>query len=503
MLLIIHPNYSYSQNDNLDKHLFEINLDSQKYSGEGVDWILKQTDSTQFFLFGEQHGIEGILDFVGDIYLKLNKKHPFKMALEMDEWTINRINTEGIDKITSRYPYSIAFDSDSELEFIKKVKNESEIWGLDQMVTAIHPYQRLVEIAPNETARRLAQGAFLKATLKTGEYLPQSHFKDFEALRKAFGDNVSDEANQILNHLKKSMEIYVAYRSGRSGKISPQVSVEMREAFMKLQFDNYFIKNKNQKVAFKMGGSHTVKGIGPNGVKTLGNYVREKAKKNNSKALIFGLFNYNKDLQFVENTVFKNSDVVLFDCNAYLKTISDSIFNGFSNSNKLLLKGNDAIVLFNDSKYSNKTEVKKHQKTFRNNLIKQVSVGVVSIVLCVSLIVPIILFQFSKKKDNISYSNYGKIITQLFICFILTLAILIIQVKLILGIESNSAILNSWVSIWIYIVLFALVLYILYKTVLFSKSKIKHKLYVIIVSLAFLLLVGFMYYWNIGGMISF
>jgi len=504
LIVISHTNIAFSQNQDSNKFFYEINLNSKEYSGEGLDWILSKNDTTQFFLFGEQHGVKGILDFVGNTYEKLNSKTSFQLALEMDEWTTDKINEEGVHRIASKYPYSIAFDSDNELAMINKVGEKSEIWGMDQMVTAIHPYQRLVELAPNENARRLAQGAFLKATLKMGEYLPESHFEDFETLRKAFGNDISAEVNQILNQLKKSMEIYVTYRLGRKGKISPQVTVEMREQFMKSQFDKYFNKNKEQKVVFKMGGSHTVKGIGPNGVETLGNYVIEVANQNNTNALILGLFNYNTDLEFVESDIFKNSDIVLFDCNEYLKSVPDSILNSFTNSNKLLLNRNDAIVLFNDSEYSNRTIVKSHQKLFRLTLIKQIALGGILIVVCLSLIVPVILFQLSKNISEKNHMHYGKLITRLFLVFIATVIIIVFQIKLILGNESDSTILNGWKSIWIYIILFGFALYFLFKSfrLLNSKTKRKHKAYLMIVSTAFLLLVSFMYYWNIGGMIS-
>lgn len=205
ILLIIGISVLNAQNSSFKKYLFEIDYKEEQFTGKGIDWILSKSDTTQFFLFGEQHGIKGIPELIGDIYEKLNRKSPFLLALEMDEWTTHKIFEKGIESVSAKNPYSVAFDYDSEFKLINKVNNTSEIWGLDQMVTAIHPFQRLVEIAPNENARCLAQGAFLKATLKMGEYLPQSHFEDFDALRTAFAENISTEANQILDHLKRSM----------------------------------------------------------------------------------------------------------------------------------------------------------------------------------------------------------------------------------------------------------------------------------------------------------
>lgn len=274
---------------------------------------------------------------------------------------------------------------------------------------------------------------------------------------------------------------------------------------MKKQFDKYFNKNSKQKAVFKMGGAHIVKGIGPNGVKTLGNYVINKALQNNSNALVVGAFNYNDDLEFVEQDIFKNSDIVLLDCSMYIKSISDSLLNSFSTRNKSLLLGNDAIVLFNDFKYAKKSIIKPHQKTFRLNLIKQVSIGAILIIICFSSLIPLLIYYFRKNKKTTAYLLYGRVLTKTFLAFIVLLSVIIFQIKSILSSESKAAILNASSSIWIYIFLCFIALYFVYKSIRFlqTEGKQKYKTYLMLITTSFLLLVGFMYYWNIGGMISF
>lgn len=495
---------SIAQKINVDTHLYAIYEEDTMYSGEGIDWMLHKSDSTQFYLFGEQHGIKGIPELVSSVYTKLNINDSFHLALEMDEWTTSKILKEGTDRIASKYPHSIAFDYDGDIALIKSAEKHSEIWGLDQMVTAIHPYQRLIEIAPNEQARRLTRGAFLKASLKMGEYLPQSHFEDFIAIRKAFGKDISKEADLILNQLKASMEIYVAYRAGQRGEIPRQVTVKMREKFMMDQFDSYINKNPKQKVLFKMGGAHTVKGIGPNGVETLGNYVQNTANQHQLNALYIGLFNYNTALQFVDKEIFNRSDIVLFDCKTYLKTISDSLFSSFSNSNKSLLKGNDAIILYNDAKRAEKKIIRAHQNTFKSNLIQRISIGGLFIVLCFSIIFPVVLYSFSKRNRTRTYNTYGKLLIQLLIVSIGTILIICYQVYVIISVSAPSIIIDGTMSIWIYILLFLLVVYFMYKTGVFLRTdaKKKHKVYLVFTTISYLFLVSFMYYWNIGGMLS-
>ncbi len=491
-----------AQNENSDHYLYAINKKDQLYFGEGIDWILSKQDNTQFYLFGEQHGISGIPRLVHFIHTKLNEKESFNLALEIDGWSARKISEEGIDKIISKYPHAIAFDYDEEIKLIKSVEKSSEIWGLDQMITAIHPYQRLIELAPNENARRLAQGIFLKASLKMGRYLNQPNQSDFEAIKEAFGDNLSEEVMEILDHLETSMNIYVSWHAGQRGELSKQISVELREQFMKNQFDAYIHKKPQQKAVFKMGGAHIIKGIGPNGVETLGNHIVKKTK---SDVQSIALFNYHKNVQFVTEYVFERSNIVLLDCEKYVTSISDSVFASISDSNKSLLKGYDAIILFNNSERSKKSFVTPYKNEFKSDFIKKLSIGGILLILCLSGIIPLILFKFSKSNKTDSYYTYGRILTQVFIISTISAGIVGYQIYTIIKDIDRSIINSGSTSIWLFVILFLIAGYFIFKMSLFLKNKgrKKHKIYITLITISYLCLSYFMYYWNIGGMFSF
>ncbi|MDY8134540.1 hypothetical protein [Aquimarina sp. 2201CG5-10] len=493
-----------AQDKNSDHYLYSINKTDQIYSGKGIDWILNKRDTTQFYLFGEQHGISEIPKLVRFVHNILNEKEQFHLVLEMDEWSAHNISKNGVERVITKYPHSVAFDYDQEIALIKSAEKKSEIWGIDQMVTAIHPFQRLVELAPNESARRLAKGAFLKASLKMGNYLVEPHYDDFEAIKEAFGKELPSEAKEILDNLQISMKIYVTYKAGQRKEISRQVSVELREKFMMNQFDSYIQKKPKQKAIFKMGGAHIIKGIGPNGVETLGNHVIKKAYQNNLNALAIGVFNYHKDLQFVTEDIFKYSDIVLLDCKKYLNQI-DGSSSDFSDNNKFLLEGYDAIILFNNSQRDTKSFVSLFQRSFKTGLIKKISIGGVLILICFTLIVPVVLYKLSKSNKTKNYYLYGKLIVQILVASIIAVIIVSLQIYTILySINSSLIVKSSW-SIWIYIALLLTAVYFVYKTILFLKNdgKKKHKIYLVTVTLSYFLLICFLYYWNIGGMISF
>ena len=64
--------------------IYPIQSKNSSYSGEGVQWILGRADSVQFLMFGEQHNVEGIAEFVDFMYNELHKKGFHNMVLETD-----------------------------------------------------------------------------------------------------------------------------------------------------------------------------------------------------------------------------------------------------------------------------------------------------------------------------------------------------------------------------------------------------------------------------------
>lgn len=505
VIFLTNVNALLAQDENLSGYLYPINKKEKVYSGVGIDWILRQSDSTQFYLFGEQHGIKGIPELVRSVYLKLNESELFQLGLEMDGWITDKISEEGIEEVAAKYPHSIAFDYDGEIALMKSTEKRSEIWGLDQMITSIHPYQRLIEIAPNKNAKRLARGAFLKASLKMGQYIKQPHYEDFGAIKNAFGNDISNEAAEILDNLKASMDIYVAYRAGQRGEISKQVSVELREQFMMRQFDSYIDQNPKKKAIIKMGGAHLIKGIGPNGVETLGNYIIETAGQNKLKALSIGMFNYHDNLEFIDHDIFKHSDIILLDCKKYLKEQPDSLFSGFLGSNKALLKGYDSIILFNNSESAKNNFVSVYEREFKSSLIKQVAMGGILIILCLTLLAPLISYARSKPNKTKSHIIYGRLLLRIFVASIITIIIFGYQIYSFTSWTNKAVVMEGTISIWLYVVLFVIASYFIYRTILFLNinGKKRHKIYLIVTTTVYLSLTGFMYFWNIGGMLSF
>ncbi len=485
-------------------YIFPIEKSNNVYSGEGIDWVINKRDSTQYYLFGEQHGISDIPAIVGFLHNTLSQYEDYQLALEIDKWTAQKIAELGVKNVVVQYSFSLAFDYDEEIELINAIEERGNIWGLDQMLTAIHPYRRLAELAPNENARRLAQGAFLKASLRAGAYLREPHFSDVNSLRDAFGQTAADEAKLLMDQIELSMKIYNKWVEGQKGDISPVVANEIRERLMLQQFNAYSSRNPAQKVIFKMGGAHINRGIGKNGVKTLGSYVYEHAQRNNQGALNIGLFNYHEGLHFINKAAFEQSDIVLLDCQEYLKQMTDSLSSNLTKSDQLLLTGYDALIIFNCSEKSTRKFVVEQEKKFKSNLIRSISVGGVFILGCLALLFPCLRYVFNRSKTT-EDKIYGGYIIQMLITSLVLVFILVFQVYYLLKLPGHAMVLPGNQSIWIYLVITGLAAYFLYRVVFlvsrpFSSAK---KLFVGVGVISLLGLVAFMYYWNIGGMIYF
>ena len=160
-----------------------------------------------YVMFGEQHGVDGIAPIVTSSFRRLQDDGFRTLALEMGPWIASQLMQEGVDVALARYPHSVAFDSNGDLELMRTAAAVAQqvgegLWGLDQASNAIHPYQRLEQLAPTYSAGRMARGAFLKAALQFGEYSRHDNAQDLAALRDAFGADPDPEVAEILEHWK-------------------------------------------------------------------------------------------------------------------------------------------------------------------------------------------------------------------------------------------------------------------------------------------------------------
>lgn len=491
LLALCVTSYLFAQSDST--FYYPINQTENTFSGEGVDWILNQKDSVQFVLFGEQHYVDGVAEFATFIYNELQPSGFNRLILETDTWTASRSSTLGVDPFTSNNPHSIAFDSDGDLALMQAAIDanpslQDQIWGMDQMITAIHPFKRLTELGETSRQRRLARGAHFKTVVQMGRYLRWTNFEDIKVLKSIFADLDSPEKDQILNEISASMEIYTTWMN----KETRQASVAMRESYMKHNFDNYFT-SPNLKGVLKMGGAHTLYGIGPNGVPTLGNHINKRVNEAGSKVLNISIYRYDPEKSFLDSSAFDQSNMVLVDTKAFTSFDPETSFNSD-------LGKRDAIILIKDTGFAPKIINRTYEKDFRNGFIKQILPLGICVILCLVSIIAMII-NLIRKRDSLVKKSHAFLGT----FSIVLIGIIVYQILQIRGYPASLASITEPGLLSIHLFLFLISAFLLLRTVGMLTKQLGSKglrRYSLIMSLNVTVLSYLIFYWNIGGMLG-
>lgn len=485
---------------------YPISEEKGGYSGAGAEWVLNRMLQAQFVLFGEQHGAKQLGPFIGYTLEELHDDGFNHLGLEMDSWTIQYMQNYGVESFFSSYPNSVAFGFDGELQLLDKaVDMKIELCGMDQMITAVHPFQRLADLSHTASQRRLSQGAVLKAALKMGEYLRQEHFQDLEVLESEFSNHESAEVHQILEELKTSMEIYTTWRAGQRGEVSRQKSPKMRESMMKHKFDAWLLNNNNQhikKAVFKMGGAHLMYGIGPNGIPTLGDHIRKQANEQGFNTFSIGIRNFDQETAIVTAEHFGDADILVIDTKTLLENLeNERVEIPHYEENRLSIHGFDAIVYFKNTEWSNQSVLSTYKQEFRTAFFTKVIPPAVFLVLCFSSIFPY-TYQFLRRKKLEERAPFLILLISAF----LIVGMVTFQILGIRSITPNTAtIMSASSSLWLFLMLFVLSgihLYLSARTFFKKQFSSGFRIYFGIVAVSFTLLSVYCFYWNIGGMLA-
>ncbi|MEM9985833.1 MAG: hypothetical protein AAF804_12155 [Bacteroidota bacterium] len=489
--------------------LYPIQTLEDAYEGAGVDWLMERAKDRQqqFMLFGEQHGVRGMAHFVQFAYQHLHSYGFNRLVLETDAWTAGKLNEWGLDSVTQQYPFSIAFDYDGELDLIGAALAASPtyvdpIWGVDQILIAIHPFERLGELAADAASARLARGAFLKAALRMGNYIREDHFADLDQLDQVFAGQDDPEVRQILREIRISMEIYTTWYAGQAGTISTQVSVEKREQFMKEQLETYLSNMPRSldppRVIFKLGGAHTMYGVGPNGVSTLGEYVHLLAKDNGTRTLSISLQRYQPEYALVDSTAFAESPLVLLDLGRW-RQATDSL--ELNKNQARIAHQFDAVIYFKAAPEASKSQIKVFEKDFRSRLIRRLIPLGVWALLGLTVVVPLVRLRL--RRGGTWPKGPWWILALSLISLIVTIAVQILWIREFPS--QSSAIFPASLSLWLYGGLTLAGIYFCLVTLRSWRKgwwNLGSRVHYLILVGSFLALGYLAYYWNLGGMLG-
>ena len=402
-------------------------------SGTGAEAFLESCRSSHFILFGEAHGVAGIAEMVTATNRSLSKDQFRHLIIEAGDWFSNQLSEGETDAVLDHFPYSLAFDYNGDLELIEQVKaagknQQPPIIGVDQEANAIHAFDYLSTNAKNYAGRQLSKCLMLKALFQGGKYIRTNHKRDLEDLENRLGkeDNVSLD---LVNSVKDSMQIFVDHVEGRIGE-----SVDAREARMMSCFDKAIGHlSPDSRFIFKMGGAHTVRGIGPNGIKTLGEHVAQHANEIGKQSIHINIYPWQPGAEIALPKEFLSNQYVLVNCRDLLNSLDSDIADSALAQQ---LRQCDWIILMPNAESASKSIIRQKQKRFVRTQLFRVGLVLVPIL----LLIPVSISSFWQCVGLLR----GRKVNDLFlfilpVCFsFLMIGLIAIQVLLLLRSPSSA-----------------------------------------------------------------
>ena len=281
----------------LASHMRSFNLSEDRVEGEGAEFLIEQGAAAEFFLIGESHGTRETPQFTAAVLNALKPRGYSVYAIETgpevtDDLThrIHAGDDAAVREVLAKYPLTAAFlffDADREV-FINAVKDGWDVWGLDQEFIASGRYllSRLIELAPNDDARALAEEWFERAVagfdhfMKTGDqskgFLIAVTPADFDRLDHAFAE-ADEKAKRILRELRDTAIIYGHYGAGRYFHNNlDRIRLMKRHVAERLEASAE-AGRPYPKIIYRFGSVHTGRGYTPLDQLDLGNQAAEVA----------------------------------------------------------------------------------------------------------------------------------------------------------------------------------------------------------------------------------
>lgn len=275
-----------------------------RLTGEGATRLRDAARSAQFVALGEEHLSRAIPPFSVALFRLLHETYGFDhLALEegpalgrLVSRAVRSAASDALTDLARGFPnafHLLSWDELRMMSAVGKISRAAEpIWGLNQEFGAAHVYQRLVELAPDDTARAVAQRLLSRALEhERPRFARQVHYlarlaepADFARLRDAFRPVAGSEVESLIEQTELSARTYAPYQAEpRPGAEAFRASTTLRERNMKNLLSDGLRRsraagNPPPKVLVKLGHYHLYRGrsMGTE-VYTLGNFLSELA----------------------------------------------------------------------------------------------------------------------------------------------------------------------------------------------------------------------------------
>ena len=292
-------------------NLHEFQYTAEAMSGPGSRFLREATAGSQFVLLGEDHMDHATPVFAGALFRMLQSDHGFRyLVVEQDPVAIEealapsvRGDVDAIGRLAGRWTSLFEFDSDEDLALIALAgalePTGPAIWGVEQATGASRAIAELVDLAPDEPARRAAMS--LLATVERLDPGPSYTLNwlggpdaeaQIAALAALYRAQPGSRAARLLQSLATSAEIFGYYRRASAGEYVGLYNNTVREATMKTNFVEQYRRaaagGTLPKAMFKFGANHLYHGKNPTQAFPIGNLAHELAIANGAEA--YGLY---------------------------------------------------------------------------------------------------------------------------------------------------------------------------------------------------------------------
>ncbi len=288
------------------ENLHTLSFDGSHFSGPGWELLANESATSEFTLFGEEHGMAEAPILARELFQALRPSGYDTLAIEVsppmaeDLDRAARSGLEGLRQFCTDHPPGAAFYFwRTEAEFLASVRASTPgrrvaFWGLDyEVVGDRRLIERLREKAPR--AARPALDAIDVASRTAWETWRTTHnpgalftFSGDPALVRATAAawrNPDEDATRILTTLEETLEI------NRLFFTNAWQSNERRARFIRRNFANHLnraaAENRQPKVMIKMGENHVQRGVNWTGNFDVGSLAYEVAEMRGGKAFSF------------------------------------------------------------------------------------------------------------------------------------------------------------------------------------------------------------------------
>lgn len=277
--------------------------------GQGVEFLAKEAADAQFILVGEDHGLAQMPQFVAALFDTVRPAGFGHLVVEAGPLAAGYLTRTAIMpdarsafvEFGKKYPYAMAFffwreETEMLERVVKSLGDATEpIWGIDQEFIGagtLH-LERLLQLAPDDTARKAAQKSLdyarqdiprmIEQKNPGGMFVLSAKTQDYQELRTAFA--ASPEALGIIRELERSTAIYRMNTTG-SGWLSNFERARLTKEYFRAFYERAAQRGERlPRAVFKYGANHAKRGRGYLGVHDLGNMASELAEFNGLQSL--------------------------------------------------------------------------------------------------------------------------------------------------------------------------------------------------------------------------